>query len=272
MKGPLVELRGVSRRERGPTHDAALLPGEIVAVLEPESVQPATLETLSGTAAFRRGEVTRHGRFVPRPVPAPKRRATLQSYCQSLLGEGDPARIAAALTELGLWERRATRAGDHAALTPVLGALLAKEEIMALPLAMDRFDPWTARRVWRALLGETARGRLALVHTHRLDFAAMSDRLLVSDAGDLRFVGRPSELPERAPALVRVRTEHAPEVRALVEPFAIQIRELPDGVEFAAPRGQELTARLLVQGYGDIEYVVLRKARFEDALLDLLDQ
>lgn len=271
MEGPLVELRGVSRRDRGPTLDATFHAGEIVAVVEPETVAPPALEMLRGAVAPRRGEVERRGRFTP-PTPLPKRRATLQSYCQALLGEGDPTRIAAALTELGLWERRATRASDHEALVPVLGALLAREEIMLLPLALDRFDPWTTRRVWRAVMRETEGGRLALLHTHRLELAAKCDRLLVSNGQDFRFAGRPAELPERVPATVRVRTEHAPEVRALIEPFAIQIRELPDGIEFVAIQGQERAARLLVQGYGDVEYVVLQRPRFEDAILDLFDQ
>ncbi|MCW5940712.1 MAG: hypothetical protein KIS66_00680 [Fimbriimonadaceae bacterium] len=272
MHEPLVELKGCSRRERGPTFDAAFFPGETVAVIEPDRVVPPTLELLRGTSTFRRGTVERRGRVSHPPGPPPRRRESLQTYCRSLLGDGDPTRIAAALTELGLWEQRSARATDHEALAPVLAALLGPEEIVALPLTLDRLDPWATRRVWRALSLEVARGRTVLLHTHRLELAAACDRLLVGDRDDLRFVGRPSELPESAPAVVRVRTAHAPDVRALVEPFAIQIKELPDGMEFVAPKGQELAARLLIQGYGDVEYAVLRRPPFEEVLLDLLDQ
>jgi hypothetical protein len=58
-------------------------------------------------------------------------------------------------------------------------------------------------------------------------------------------------------------------VRALVAPFEVSVRDTDDGVVMQASEGQQLAAKLLLEGYGDVKLVVLRSPTLEEALLSL---
>jgi hypothetical protein len=86
-------------------------------------------------------------------------------------------------------------------------------------------------------------------------------------AKELRFAGTPDELLRTmASHRLTVSTEHALGVRAIAEPFEVSIQQTPEGLEFRASEGQELAAKLLLEGYGDVRFVIARPATFAEAL------
>ncbi|MEQ1934632.1 MAG: hypothetical protein ABL962_12280, partial [Fimbriimonadaceae bacterium] len=68
-----------------------------------------------------------------------------------------------------------------------------------------------------------------------------------------------------------VETQNQSGVRALIAPFEISISETENGVILKAAEGQQLAARLLSEGYGDIKMVILKEPTVESALDELLN-
>lgn len=107
-----------------------------------------------------------------------------------------------------------------------------------------------------------------MVHASgRADFLERADVLIALRGPDPVFAGPLEALWRKVgDQTVEVTTKNAPAVRALVEPFQVQVTETQEGLRLEAAEGQALAARLLRDGYGDVRYVVVRRPGLLDAI------
>lgn len=224
-------------------------PGEIWAVMG-ESEQ-AVAQLLNGLAEAG-------ARFAE---PLSKRRTL-----KAILGRS--ARGAEILGACGLWERRQQTQGSLAAiesqLAEVAALLVSDADIGILDGHLDRLPPRRLDAVL-AMLDETRGWAIA---TGRPDIAERLGRVCwVSEGGQVQFAGTVDELfAAIVTDEVFIESSDRTAVRALVEPFALQIEEQPDGLRVSARAGQELAAHLLTHGYGTVEAVVVRRQTLVDVL------
>lgn len=99
-----------------------------------------------------------------------------------------------------------------------------------------------------------------VIATQRADIASRCDYLLLLDKGIARFLGTPQGLLDsKGGSTLHVMTKSQEGVKALVSPLQIKVEEHDEGISFSAPNGQEIAARLITEGYGDVDLVVVRR-------------
>jgi ABC-type multidrug transport system ATPase subunit len=144
-------------------------------------------------------------------------------------------------------------------------------EIVFVDGQLDALDPWTIRSALDLMRGQMAEGRTFIVATHRPDLMQELDNLILVSDLNVRFAGSIEDLLRSGPPhTIDVATENDAGVRALVAPFQVSVRPHPDGMRLEAPEGQEIAARLLLDGYGDVKFVVMRPPTIEEALRSLV--
>jgi ABC-type multidrug transport system ATPase subunit len=178
------------------------------------------------------------------------------------------------LVALGLWEVRNESLGDlalgHRAALGLLAPLLSSASLIAIDGELDFLDPWAHAAAWEALLVARLRGAGVIIVTDRPETAAACDTVVVVRNRQVSFAGTVEALRRLGPPHeLTVTTERQAGVRALVSPFEISIHEIPEGLRLEAKDGQELAARLLKEGYGDVKFVVSRPPTLEEGLLGL---
>lgn len=160
-------------------------------------------------------------------------------------------------------------AGPRAALE-LLPTLLSRLPLLAIDGQLDRLDPWAHGAAWEALFVARRRGAAALVVTDRPETAALCDTVVVLRDHQVRFAGTVDALCRLGPPHeLTVTTERQVGVRALVSPFEVEIEETSEGLRMAARDGQELAARLLREGYGDVRFLVSRAPTLGEGLQSL---
>ena len=266
----LLNLDGLALKPDGPTLTLSVRAGETVAIMGPTGAgKMALLRACAGRDRPARGRATAIGEF-------------------AILGEGLGRRgkVAAVakgtahpkandlLAALGLAEVRSQPLTDlapgHRAAIELLPLLLSGAPLLVLGGALDRLDPWAFAAAWEALRAARERGAAALLTTDRAEIAAQCDTVVVLRDRTVRFAGRVEALRRLGPPHeLTVTTERRMGVRALVSPFEVRIEETPEGLRMAAKDGQELAARLLTEGYGDVRYVVSRGPTVEEGLQGL---
>lgn len=208
----------------------------------------------------------------PVPMPILTRRSRPQAVARRL---ADAGRSAAALTRLGLWEHRNLTRSDmspsQAAALEVLPLLLGPSGLIVLDGLLDALDPVALAGAWEMLEERLRAGDAVVLATHRPDLVERCDAAMVLRDGEILFGGTVAELRRRGPApTVLVETQRQPGVRALVAPFEVRLTETEHGVLMEAPEGQELAARLLGQGYGDVRAVLVRAPSVAEAINAIL--
>jgi ABC-type multidrug transport system ATPase subunit len=159
--------------------------------------------------------------------------------------------------------------GQYAACE-LLGPLLSDAGIILIDGQLDVLDPWTLNDVLKLMRKLQAMGTTFVVTTNRADLLANFDAVIVLKENQVRFAGSVDDLKRLGPPqTVQVSTERQQGVRALVAPFQVSVEKTEDGFRFSTPEGQELAAKLLLEGYGDVLFVVTRPSSLEDALLSL---
>jgi ABC-type multidrug transport system ATPase subunit len=178
------------------------------------------------------------------------------------------------LVALGLWEVRNETVSDlapaHRAALGLLAPLLSGASLLAIDRELDALDPWAHAAAWEALRVARSRGAAAIVVTDRPETAATCDTVVVMRNRQVTFAGTVDALRRLGPPHeLTITTERQAGVRALVSPFEVSIQETPEGLRMEAKDGQELAARLLKEGYGDVKFVVSRPPSVEEGLLGL---
>jgi hypothetical protein len=144
---------------------------------------------------------------------------------------------------------------------PLLPALVCETEPVVLE-HVDELDLWQLEAL-KKLTDE----RNCLVVTRRADivadcqlvhFVLAKDRVRALNWDEIELLAGPEEL--------WIEAHDGSSVRAIVDPFAIEVREVADGWYVRAADGQALAARLITHGYGAVEAVVIRKKRDAEIL------
>lgn len=270
-----VVLDHVALTAEGPTLALRLAAGQSLAVVgQSNSGKTRFLSVLSQAEGGVRGKVHLSGSVHTGGDGEAGRRARLQALVTSE-GAGANERAARALSATRLWHVRKSTLAD---LSPgqrraamLLPALVTKADIVVIDGLLDALDPWTLRDVVQLLRDRMREGQTLCLATNLPGLAAQLDVLVVLHEQQIKFAGSPSELIRAATvSRVEVHSESHPAVRALMRPFEVTITESDGALRMEAAEGQQLAAKLLLEGYGDVRFVVLSQATVEAALLGLL--
>lgn len=212
---------------------------------------------------------------------------------ESRLSAPSPSIATEVLVQLGLWEVRNEPVGNlspgqRAALVALPLLLLARKDrtpngdtladrlrplrgvLLVLDEVCDRTDRWTRETVLDAVDAIAEQGATVVLVSQLTEVASRCGSIIAMREFKPVFVGSIAQFVKRSrPVSFEVCGERMTGLRAMVEPFAVKVEEIPGGIRFEAYEGQELAAKLLLEGYGDVKYVVMNSPRLSDALSDL---
>ncbi len=221
------------------------------------------------------------------------KRSAPQRMAEGRLSAPSPSVATEILVALGLWEVRNELVGNltpgqRAALTALPLLLLARKDrnqtsdtladrlrplrgvLLVIDEVCDRTDRWTREVILDALDSIAEQGATLVVVSQLTEVASRCGSIIAMREGKPVFVGSIAQFVKRSrPVSFEVCGERMTGLRAMVEPFAVKVEEIPGGIRFEAYEGQELAAKLLLEGYGDVKYVVMNSPRLSDALSDL---
>jgi ABC-type multidrug transport system ATPase subunit len=271
----LVVFENFSLLPQGPTLSLRLAPGETLAIVGPAaSGKTRLIRCLSGLERPAQGTVHVSGK----PAVAGKDGISKRSTPQSIARHGTEGQkhghTADALSCTGLWDLRQKSimdlSGSQRVACELLACLTINSGVIIIDTQLDRLDPWTLASVFAFIRKRLSAGEGLVAVTHRPEMLPHFDKVLVLDHHQVVFSGSVPDLLKRTPkSEVEVESNLQAGARALVEPFRVGVTQNQNSLIFHAEDGQELAAKLLLEGYGDISYVVLREPTPEQALMHL---
>lgn len=204
----------------------------------------------------------------------PNRRHTPQHVATAAGKNVDKGEIVRVLTALGLWEHRQVALSklgpEEQMVCDLLPCLLSEEEMGLIDGHLDVLDPWMLDSVLQIMSEQSRRGRAFFVTTNQPGIAQKLGSVIVLREGSPRFAGSVPELIKAAQATqLMVETVDADAVQTMIAPFVISVQKSESGLLVRADKGQDLAAKLLLQGYGRVKSVVVREPSFEEALMAL---
>lgn len=208
-------------------------------------------------------------------LPDLGKRATPLTLAKELAGASGATRAAEALAALRLWDERKSLVSnltlEQKTACSLLPVLAGSEKLLLIDGVLDRLDPWTLSSTFELISHRLREGAALVVSTNRPEWASRFDTLVVLDQRRIAFVGSMRDLERKEPTSeVVVETSDQQGVRALTDPFEFTVEESDQGICYRAAEGQALAAKLLVEGYGDIKSVVLRRPDAATLLRNLL--
>lgn len=269
----IVSFDGFSLRAQGATLSLSLLAGHAMALVGPAaSGKTRLLCAVLGAEKPAQGLVQTKGSVAIAGLEGTLRRSTPESTAKRYAPGKSADVVARALHELMLWEVRETPLNSlspsQIAACELIPVLCSGAQLLLVDGQLDRLDPWTNRSARLALRSRFDQGAAGIVVTNQPDRTYEVLCVLVDHT--VRFAGSPEQLlKQTAPTSVTVASENQPGVRALVAPFRVSVRTSEQGTVYQADEGQQLAARLLLEGYGDVEFVLVSQPTLEEALLSL---
>jgi ABC-type lipoprotein export system ATPase subunit len=270
MSGALL-LEGLSLQDQGPALTLCVEPGQSLAVVGPAaSGKSRLLRIVAGLERAPEGSVCVQGKVAyAEPFSLPRR-----TKPKNLVPTRAQARGTDLLLALGLWDHRSKSASEltpaQVAAAELLTPLLKPSGVLVLDGQLDRLDPWTLAGVRKQLEERRRKGTVVVAATNRPELAAEFDAVVALRDGQVRFAGTlPDLLRNGPPHVVTVTTDDPGAVRELVQPFSVRIETTPEGLRMEAEEGQAMAAKLLLEGYGVVELVLVRPPTVEEALLAL---
>ena len=269
-------LDSFSLESDGPTLTIRVKAGNVVAIVGPtRSGKTRFIRGLLGKERPPQGTATLSGTAILVGDPPVGRRTKVQNLGRQ---GAAPDRLSQAMELLLAFRLHDLRKESFSDLSPseqasaeLLEAISSSPTILAIDGQLDRLDPWALRGAMEQLRRITGDGTSLVITTHRPDIAAIADIIVVLNHGRLRFAGSREDLLRQGPPhQLTVQTNDNPGVRALVSPFLVDVEDSNGTLTMRAAEGQELAARLLLEGYGDVNFVVSRPPTIEEALLRLL--
>lgn len=259
----------------GPSLALRLTSGQSMAVVGRAGAGKSRfLAVLGQQTAPGRGSVHLSGQVFTGWTGDVGRRVKLQTLANSD-GPGAAERAAHALSATGLWNYRKNGVTElspgHRHAAELLPTLVSTADVVLIDGLLDALDPWTLNDVVTLLKRRMREGLTVCIATNRPGLAAQMDVLVVLQDQQVRFAGSPADLIRSATvSRLEVHSESQAAVRALVRPFEVTITEADGALRLEAAEGQQVAAKLLLEGYGDVRFVVLTQATVETALLALL--
>jgi len=271
----ILRLRSVGLAAHGPVLTLSLARGQSVAIVGPASSgKSRLLKYMSGQEAPPTGQVDLSSRAAWASHVKDKKQTPQQLARSGGQHSGQASRASDALNATRLWDHRQRAVSElspgqqHACET--LSALSCDEGLICMDCHLDHLDPWTLRSVMDLLRNRMAAGCSVAVVTSRPDVVEQCDLVVVVSNGEVRHAGRVQDLHKRSQHEIEISSERQPGVRALVAPFTIHAEHHNGKTTLQAKDGQQLAAKLLVEGYGDVKYVVHRQPTIEECLLGLI--
>lgn len=266
----LLGLEHLSLRPDGPTLTLSVGLGQSLSIAGPgASGKTRLLRVLSGREKPAQGTIKLHGRAAFAGESALPRRAKIQSIARK--GATSVQQATEVLSATRLWECRSFSVSElspsQEAAADLLEAFLSDDELVCIDGQLDVLDPWALRGVLDLMRRQMTTGRTFAVVTNRPDLVSEFEALIVLRESRVRFAGSVADLLRSGPPHeIEVATENQSAVRALVAPFEVRVSPTETGLRLEAPEGQEIASRLLLEGYGDVKYVVVRRPTIDEAL------
>ncbi len=260
----------------GPTLTLTIGKGQAICVAGPAAAgKTRMIRVLSGAERPLQGSVRRHGTCASTLDVAISRRQRVQALAKKGGAiAGNASKAAEILLATQLWDVRHSLIADltpgQSAACDLIEPLSSATDLVFIDGQLDRLDPWALKSTLQHISQMRAAGVAFVITTNRPDLIAAFDALIVLKNNHVRFAGTVDDLLRMGPPhTLSVATENRPGVQALVAPFEVTVQESAEGVRLSAAEGQALAARLLLEGYGDVKFVVLRPPTVEEALLSL---
>lgn len=275
-KGSGLSFDHVSLAKKGPTLALEVPPGSTVAIMGPAASGKTTiLEAIAGKSGVARGEITRPESGFVLSSEDWSRRESAMSTAREILGKNSAQKATDAISALGLWE---VRQKAYLSLSPsqqaaaiFIPALLKEPKLLCSDHDLDHLDWPTLQSLWQVLSDMRQRGMILAFSTHRPDLGERADFVLVLKNDQLVFSGTPESLKRTvAETTLEVATDNRPGVKAIADPFEVSIEETPEGLRMATKEGQALAAKLLLEGYGDVKFLVQKPPTFAEAFSNLI--
>lgn len=270
---PILETESVALRPGAPGLSLTLFRGQSGCVYgRGGSGKSRLIRVLAGEDKPASGSVTVHGRRVLLREGELPRKATPYAMARE---KGQPvAKAAEAVSAVGLGEERNRQAAElspsQQAACSVLPALVTAAPLILIDGALDGLDPWALEGALRLLRGQILAGAALVASTNRTDIAAFFDTLIVLRDQFFIFSGSLDDLAKTFDTSdLKVETKNPLSAIAMAEPFEVMARQTSSGVEMTAREGQDLAAKLLIEGYGDVSAVWLREPTVQEALIAL---
>jgi ABC-type multidrug transport system ATPase subunit len=271
----IVALDNFGLSGQGATMNLTLAPGQSLAIVgRAASGKSKFIQVLCGHEKAAQGSM----HVLARPAIAGRdgfvKRTNPQSIFRHSLSGGKATNAAEALTACGLWDLRKTPivqlSPSQVAAAELLPCIGVDSRLLVIDGQLDRLDPWTLSSVMEALRKRLSRGAALVAATNRPELLLQFDYVIVLDALRPVYVGTVDGLIKGGPkAAIEIESQVQEAVRALVDPLRVTVEQHEDRVVYHTDEGQELAAKLLLEGYGDVEFVVVRECTAEQALLQL---
>jgi ABC-type multidrug transport system ATPase subunit len=269
----VLRLDGVALLSQGPTVSLTLAPGQSLAVMgPPASGKSRFLRCVSGAERPAQGLIHVAGQVAAAGKEGFSRRSSPQSVVRHSVDSKRRNFAADALSALGLWEARqkplSSLSPTQLTACELLPCLASDNGLMLLDGQLDRLDPWTLNSVISSLRKRMAMGAALVASINRPELLPQFDNILLLHDQRISYGGSVRSLLSKGPGKsLEVESNSQPGVRAIAEPFNIQVKQEGNHTVFQAAQGQELAAQLLLEGYGDVKFVVLKESTPEQALM-----
>jgi ABC-type multidrug transport system ATPase subunit len=269
-----ISLSQIRLSEVGPTVSLTLGRGQRLAVVGPgASGKSRLLRAIGNQDRIAEGNIQTSGRvFWLEPGSLPPRQRLSNLLKRS--GPDNSQQATDLLVATRLWDFRnepvSNLSPSQEAAAEVLMLLNSDADVTLWDGQLDDLDPWTLETVWQQIQIRNSAGKTDVFATHRPEIVEMCDAVLVLLKNEFKFAGAVADLRKSAgDTELRVITEHQAAVRAILAPFQVSIQAQSDGLLIRAKEGQAIAAKLLSQGYGDVECVFLRAGTVQSALRKL---
>jgi ABC-2 type transport system ATP-binding protein len=269
----VLTLDGVSLLPEGTPLGVTLGEGEALAIAGPAAAgKSALLRVVAGIDRPARGSVRAPGGVAFAAPGALSRRARVQALARVENASSQEA-ATEVLSALHLWDVRTEQVGDlspsQAAACELVEPLASRAPLVVIDGQLDALDPWVLADVQRLLRSRDYSA--TVIATHRPDIIEWCGRLIALQRREVRFQGTVEELLRRAgPHELIVSAQNQPAVEALVAPLDVEVRADGDAISFRVREEQELAAKLLLEGYGNVRFLVRRPSSVAEALLALI--
>jgi len=268
-----LSLHDVSFAKSGATFSLSVEVGHSLCVVGlAASGRSQLLRMIAGIEPPARGSIERPKLVA---IPEPCNRRLRPQDLSHKKGANKALLATEVLSHLGLWDVRqkvvSELAPPQVTACDLVEVFMSGAELIVLDGQLDLLDPWVRVEALRLLRERCARGAIGVVATNNLDMATQFDYLVVLKAGLPLYVGSVAELLRgRSQRSLVVESERSIGVRALVDPLLVDVAKTEGGYKLTPGPGQEHSARLLRDGYGDVRFIVSDEKSVTEVILGLV--
>ncbi len=272
----LVQLESVSFAKQGRTLTAQIQNGEKYAVMGPiASGKSWFLQCIAQSEKPERGSITLNSEVAMASEKEYGRRATAANLARAFAKGLESGKVVEVLTHLKLWDIKDQLVHKltpgQIVLVDLLPCFLSESETILIDGHLDFIDPWTLEDILELIEAQSIQGKAFFITTSRADIAEALGNLIVLKSGTPKFAGTVQELIKSSdPLTLHVELDDPSTVLSMIDPFVIYAKAGKKQIELSSHQGQELAAKLLTYGYGNVKSVVMRTQTVEEAIKSII--